>query len=78
VLDILLKERRRYADRLDMVHVEIYRAATGTDLVPTLDAWELQSEPWLFGVRGDGTVAGRVNGAFDAAEVRRLLDATAS
>jgi hypothetical protein len=61
-----------------LLHVEIYQKAIGTELVPTLSAWGFGSEPWLFGVRGDGTVAARLNGAFGAGEVRQVLDTIAS
>ena len=46
---------------------------TSQDLVPTLDAWHIQSEPWLYGVSGDGTIVSRMDGGFDRAEIRSVL-----
>jgi hypothetical protein len=43
--------------------------------VPTLDAWHIESEPWLFGVDGAGTIQSRIDGAFGGTEMKALLDA---
>ena len=72
VLDILLEELGSFPG-LRAIHVEIYRDPTTTDLVPTVEAWQLQTEPWLFGIDGQGRVVDRLDGAFDRAEVRELL-----
>ena len=40
-----------YSDRIDFVHVEIYENNQTTDVVPTVSAWRLGGEPWLFGDR---------------------------
>lgn len=74
VLDVVLAQQNAFAARVDFVHVEIYAKATGSQLVPTVQQWNLPSEPWVFGIRGDGTVAARLDGAFDGAEVRELLE----
>jgi hypothetical protein len=77
VLDDLLTITGAYADRITFVHVEIYKSDTGTELVPTVDAWHLASEPWLFGVNAQGTVVSRLDGAFGSDEMKTLLDALA-
>jgi hypothetical protein len=56
------------------VHVEIYKDLQSQEDVPTLGPWRLESEPWLFGIDGGGTVKGRLDGAFDATEVKSVLD----
>ncbi|MGH9027293.1 MAG: hypothetical protein ACRDWD_14435 [Acidimicrobiia bacterium] len=75
VLDLLLDVRDEgvHPD-VNAVHVEIYRSLTGAALVPTVDDWRLESEPWLFGIDGAGTVIERLDGAFDRGEIRGLLD----
>lgn len=77
VLDELLTITGTYADHITFVHVEIYKSDTGTEHVPTVDAWHLGSEPWLFGVNAQGTVVSRLDGAFGGDEMRTLLDALA-
>jgi hypothetical protein len=75
VLDLLLEvlDEGRHDD-VPAVHVEIYRSLTGAALVPTVEDWRLASEPWLFGLDGDGRVVERLDGAFDRSEIRNLLD----
>jgi hypothetical protein len=75
VLDLLLDvvDEGRHGD-LAVVHVEIYRSLDGPQLVPTVTDWQLESEPWLFGLDANGTVVERLDGAFDRSEIRNLLD----
>ena len=75
VLDEFLDVIGDYGDQIVPVHIEIYQAATGTALVPTLDAWHIESEPWLFGVDAAGTIQSRIDGAFGGTEMKALLDA---
>ncbi len=74
VLDEFLDVTRGYGDAIVPVHIEIYQAPTGTALVPTLEAWHIQSEPWLFGVDAAGTIQSRIDGAFGGTEMKAVLD----
>jgi hypothetical protein len=74
VLTELLGVMAPYQDHVRIVHVEIYKDQTSDALVPTVDAWALPGEPWLFGIDGTGTVVGRLDGAFATDEVTGLLD----
>lgn len=74
VLDQLLPLAEEYGDRVTFVHVEVYQNLTTDDLVSTVVAWGLESEPWLFGIDGAGNVAGRLDGAFSSDEIRELID----
>jgi hypothetical protein len=78
VLDELLAVMAPYQDRITFVHIEIYQALTGTAHVPTVDAWRLPSEPWLFGIDGSGVIRARIDGAFGGTEMQTLLDSLAS
>lgn len=75
VLDEFLDVITSYGDGIVPVHIEIYRKSTGAALVPTVEAWGLPSEPWLFGISGDGIVQSRIDGAFGGTEMKALLDA---
>jgi hypothetical protein len=77
VLDEFLETIKPYGDKIVPVHIEIYQKPTGTALVPTVSAWQLPSEPWLFGIDGAGTVQSRIDGAFGGTEMKALLDALA-
>jgi hypothetical protein len=73
VLDDLLMLTDAYRDRITLVHVEIYQNLRTVDLVPTVDAWGLPGEPWLFGIDAGGTIVARVDGAFGTDEQEQLL-----
>jgi hypothetical protein len=75
VLDEFLDTVKPYGDQIVPVHIEIYQAPTGTALVPTVEAWRLPSEPWLFGIDATGMVQSRIDGAFGGTEMKALLDA---
>jgi hypothetical protein len=75
VLDQLLAVQDAYRDRVELIHVEIYKDSTSDALVPAVDAWQLPGEPWLFGIDRTGAVVGRLDGAMGTDEVRSLLDA---
>jgi hypothetical protein len=74
VLDTLLSVRGRYPDTT-FVHVEIYRNNKTVELTPTVSAWGLASEPWLYTIDGAGTIVGRIDGAFGKGEIVQQLDA---
>lgn len=76
VLDTMLPVVADYPG-IDFVHVDIYRNARSQDLAPTVEAWGLLSEPWLFTIDPQGKVRGRLDGAFDETEMRELFDAIA-
>jgi len=73
VLDEMLKIMDPFKDRITFVHTEIYQSLTGTALVPTVSAWHLASEPWLFGIDGSGVIQSRLDGAFGGDEMQALL-----
>ena len=73
-LEIVLDTLKESAfANINAVHVEIYKDDVSTDLVPTLEAWTLQSEPWLFCLDGNGTVVSRLDGGFDKSAVRTAV-----
>ncbi len=59
VLDEFLSVMGPYQPHITFVHIEIYQAATGVAYVPTVEAWGLPSEPWLFGIDSSGTIVAR-------------------
>jgi hypothetical protein len=77
VLDTLLSVRDRYPD-IRFAHIEIYKNNKTTNLAPTVEAWALPSEPWLYTIDGAGTIVGAIDGAFGKAEIVQQLDALAS
>jgi hypothetical protein len=74
VLDTLLSVRDRYEGAITFVHVEIYLNNKTVELAPTVQAWGLLSEPWLFTADAAGTIVGAIDGAFGRGEMVQLLD----
>ncbi len=77
-LELLLAEMASAADTVDFVHVEIYQNLTSNDIVSTVDAWGLPSDPWLFGIDPAGTIIVRMDGIFDQADIRDVIAQTAA
>jgi hypothetical protein len=57
------------------VHVEIFKDLESNDVVPTVSAWELPTDPWLFAIDGSGEIVARIDAAFDPEEMQSLVDA---
>ncbi|HZP27886.1 MAG TPA: hypothetical protein VFC99_02950 [Acidimicrobiia bacterium] len=75
VLDELLHVIAPYRDRVTFVHVEIWKGLRGADRSPTVDAWGIETEPWLYTIDGAGAIKGRIDGAFGKQEIVDQLDA---
>lgn len=73
VLDNLLGQGEAFADKVRFVHVEIYKARTGNDLSPTVEAYGILQEPILFLAGADGVVKERLDNAFDRKEIGDAL-----
>ncbi len=73
VLDELLAARAPFESDITFVHVEIYASLTGNQESPTVLAWNLPYEPFLFTVDGSGTIQGRLDSAFAREEITPLL-----
>ena len=77
VLDEMLDLREQY-EGITFVHADIYLNNETTNLSPTVEAWGLPSEPWLYTIDGGGTIVGRIDGAFGREEIAAQLDALAT
>lgn len=65
VVDIELQLKAKYGDRMAFIHQEVYvDNDLSKGLRPPLEAFGLPTEPWLFTIRRDGTVAARLEGSF--------------
>jgi hypothetical protein len=74
VLDELLAVRAPYEGRVTFVHVDIYKSLRGTQESPTVKAWKLPSEPWLYTIDSAGNIVNRLDTAFGRAEMQLALD----
>lgn len=51
--------KRRYGDKANFIHVELYPERDVNKPVATIEEWHLPSEPWLFLIDAEGTVVAR-------------------
>jgi hypothetical protein len=64
VTDEMLQLEQTYGDKMTFIHQEVYVANNPSKgLRPPLERYHLPSEPWLFTVRADGTIAARLEGS---------------
>jgi hypothetical protein len=76
VVDEALQLQARYGDRVEFIHQEVYvdnRVDKG--LRAPLRRFALETEPWLFTVRADGTIAARLEGSFGLAAFEDAIKA---
>jgi hypothetical protein len=76
VIDITEQVKaERGDDDVAFVHQEIYRDNdVGKGFRPSVAAWGLPTEPWVFVVGRDGRVVARYEGAFSAKELNSAID----
>ena len=70
----------RYGDRVNFIHVEVFAglpnpAQSGFKLAPAVEAFGLESDPWVYLIDEAGTVIYRLEGLFTEAEIERRLKA---
>jgi hypothetical protein len=64
IVDEMLQLKAKYGDRMTFIHQEVYvENDPGKGLRAPLQRYRLPSEPWLFTVRRDGTIAARLEGS---------------
>lgn len=80
--EVILPSMAEYGDVAEFVHVEPFDLAAAREgtlvSVPTANEWRLRSEPFIFVLNPDGTVAAKFEGIMEAAEVNAALDAVLS
>jgi hypothetical protein len=76
VVDIAAQMKDEYGDRMEFIHQEVYvDNEVSKGLRPPLEAFGLQTEPWLFTIDADGRVAARLEGSFGIDEFREAVEA---
>ena len=79
VEQVVLPLWENYGDRVDVIHIEPYDIPQARDgrliAVDAMTEWGLQTEPWVFVVDADGSVAAKFEGIMDYDEVAAAVDA---
>ncbi|HEX2071224.1 MAG TPA: hypothetical protein VHF90_06210 [Thermoleophilaceae bacterium] len=75
VIDVTEQVKAERGDEVAFVHQEIYvDNQIDKGQRPSVAAYGLPTEPWLFVVGADGRIAARIEGAFSAEELNRAID----
>jgi hypothetical protein len=76
VVDIELQMKAEFGDKVAFIHQEVYKDNTvSKGLRDPLLQLHLETEPWLFAIRKDGTIAARVEGSFGVNTFRKSVEA---
>ena len=74
VVDIELQMKSEFGDRVEFIHQEVYKDnEVAKGLRDPLLQLHLETEPWLFAIRRDGTIAARAEGSFGVNEFRAAV-----
>lgn len=73
-LEALIDTMPDYADTTVAVHAEVYDDTTATSLTPAMTAARLSFEPVAYITRPDGTISDRLDGLWNADELREAFD----
>lgn len=74
VLEILLKQVPQYQDRVDFVHIEVWKDFQSREYREAVTEWNLPGEPYTFFMNGDGKVVGKLESVFSDEELTSFLD----
>jgi hypothetical protein len=75
VTDVALQLKRRYGERMEFIHQEVYEDnQPGNGVREPLRRFRLPTEPWLFVVDRDGRITARLEGSFGFEAMRRAIE----
>jgi hypothetical protein len=76
VVDIELQMKAEFGDKAEFIHQEVYKNnEVAKGLRAPLLQLHLETEPWLFAIKRDGTIAARVEGSFGVNAFRKAVQA---
>ena len=73
VVDVVRTLIPAYGDRVVFIHEEIWESESLQKFSPTVEEWNLRSEPWIFVVDGKGIVRARFEGLTTRRELEGAL-----
>ena len=75
VVDVAEEVKAELGDEAAFIHMEVYKENNPNEGIrPQLEAYGLETEPWLFVIDADGRVSARIEGAFSARELREEVE----
>jgi hypothetical protein len=62
-----------YRDRVNFIHIEVYKQFQPLVYADEMETWGLTSEPWTFVIDAEGKVAARLGGPLSQVELEQTL-----
>ncbi len=76
VTDVAVQLQHQFGNRIVFIHQEVYvNNNPSKGLRPQMQAFHLQTEPWVFTINRQGVIAARLEGAFGLNELRQAINA---
>lgn len=66
---VILSLAQNYADKVNFVHIEIYKNFQTFALADAMNEWNLKTEPWLFFVNPQGKIVEKFEGGITSKEI---------
>lgn len=76
VIDVVKQVKQDYADRVNFIHVEIYKDFQTFQVADAVYDWRLPSEPWTFVIDAGGKVAAKFEGYLTPQELSAAIEKT--
>jgi hypothetical protein len=73
VVDITQQVADEYKGEVEFIHMEVYEDNEPPQIRPQLQAYGLETEPWMFAIDENGVVKERIEGAFGVAELENAV-----
>jgi hypothetical protein len=67
--EVVMSLAQNYADRVNFVHVEVYKNFETFEVADAMREWNLESEPWLFFVDATGKIVKKYEGGITSKEI---------
>ncbi len=68
-LQVVMGLAQNYADRVNFIHVEVYKNFETFEVADAMREWNLETEPWLYFVDREGKIAAKFEGGITAKEI---------
>lgn len=73
VVDVVRTLLPVYEKRVAFTHQEIWQDFASKKMFPTVEEWQLDTEPWIFVVDSEGIIRSRFEGLVTAQEIESAL-----
>ena len=73
VVDIVRALLPTYGKRVAFTHQEFWQDFATKKVLPTVEEWRLETEPWIFVVDGQGVIRAKFEGLVTVQEIERVL-----